>query len=52
MKKFIEFIAKQLVDNPDKVSVEETIPDEHTIALNLKVDKTIWEKLLESRAEM
>ena len=39
MKEFIEFIAKQLVDNPDKVSVEETTPDEHTIELNLKVDK-------------
>ncbi len=40
MKEFIEFIAKQLVDNPDKVSVEETTPDEHTIELNLKVDKS------------
>jgi predicted RNA-binding protein YlqC (UPF0109 family) len=40
MKEFIEFIAKQLVDNPDKVSVEETTPDEHTIQLNLKVDKS------------
>ncbi len=51
MKKFIEFIAKQLVDNPDEIRGEETTPDEHTIALNPKVDKTIWEKLLESRAE-
>jgi len=40
MKEFIEFIAKQLVDNPDKVSVEETTPDEPTIELNLKVDKS------------
>ncbi len=40
MKEFIEFIAKQLVDNPDKVSVEETTSDEHTIELNLKVDKS------------
>ena len=40
MKEFIEFIAKQLVDNPDKVSVEETTPDEHTIEINLKVDKS------------
>jgi len=40
MKEFIEFIVKQLVDNPDKVSVEETTPDEHTIELNLKVDKS------------
>jgi predicted RNA-binding protein YlqC (UPF0109 family) len=40
MKEFIEYIAKQLVDKPDKVSVEETIPDEHTIEINLKVDNT------------
>jgi predicted RNA-binding protein YlqC (UPF0109 family) len=39
MKEFIEYIAKQLVDNPDKVSVEETTPDEHTIELSLKVDE-------------
>ena len=40
MKEFIEFIAKQLVDKPDSVIVEETTPDEHTIELNLKVDKS------------
>jgi predicted RNA-binding protein YlqC (UPF0109 family) len=40
MKEFIEFIAKRLVNNPDKVSVEETSLDEHTIELNLKVDKS------------
>ncbi|MCW8804289.1 MAG: KH domain-containing protein [Ignavibacteriaceae bacterium] len=40
MKEFIEYIAKKLVDKPDKVSVEETIPDEHTIEINLKVDKS------------
>ncbi len=39
MKEFIEFIAKQLVDNPDKVSVDEITPDEHTIELTLKVDE-------------
>jgi len=38
MKEFIEFIAKQLVDEPEKVIVEETTPDEQTIALTLKVD--------------
>ncbi len=38
MKEFIEFIAKQLVDEPEKVIVEETAPDEQTIALTLKVD--------------
>ncbi len=46
MKEFIEFIAKQLVDNPDKVSVEETTPDEHTIELNLKVDKNDLGKVI------
>jgi predicted RNA-binding protein YlqC (UPF0109 family) len=40
MKEFIEFIVKQLVDNPEMVSVDETTPDEHTIELNLKVDKS------------
>ena len=40
MKEFVEFIAKQLVDNPDKVIVEETTPDEHTIKIDLKVDKS------------
>ncbi len=40
MKEFIEYIAKQLVDHPDKVIVEETTPDENTIELTLKVDKT------------
>jgi len=40
MKEFIEFIAKQLVDNPDNVSVEESTPDEHTIVLKLKVDNS------------
>jgi predicted RNA-binding protein YlqC (UPF0109 family) len=40
MKEFIENIAKQLVDHPDEVIVEETTPDENTIELTLKVDKT------------
>jgi predicted RNA-binding protein YlqC (UPF0109 family) len=39
MKEFIEYIAKHLVDKPDKVRVEEIIRDEHTIEINLKVDK-------------
>ena len=40
MKEFIEYIAKQLVDHPDKVIVEENTPDKNTIELILKVDKT------------
>ena len=46
MKEFIEYIAKQLVDNPDKVSVEETTPDEHTIEINLKVDESDLGKVI------
>ena len=40
MKEFVEFLVKHIVDNPDKVVVEETTPDEHTIQYNLKVDKS------------
>lgn len=39
MKEFIEYIAKQLVDKPENVIVEETNPDENTIAFTLKADK-------------
>jgi uncharacterized protein len=39
MKEFIHYIAKQLVDKPDNVIVEETNVDENTIAVTLKVDK-------------
>jgi predicted RNA-binding protein YlqC (UPF0109 family) len=37
MKAFIEFIVKQLVDNPDKVIVEETNTDENTMELKIEV---------------
>ena len=46
MKEFIEFIAKRLVDKPDNVIVEETTPDERTIELTLKVDKSDIEKVI------
>jgi predicted RNA-binding protein YlqC (UPF0109 family) len=46
MKEFIEFIAKRLVDNPDKVIVEETTLDEHIIEFNLKVDKNDMGKVI------
>ena len=39
MKEFIEHIAKQLVDKPENVIVEQTNPDENTIAFTLKADK-------------
>ncbi len=37
MKEFIEFIAKHLVDNPDSVVIEESVPNDKTIELDLKV---------------
>jgi len=40
MKEFIEYIAKQLVDKPESVVVEESDLDEQTIALTLKVDES------------
>jgi predicted RNA-binding protein YlqC (UPF0109 family) len=39
MKEFIEYIAKKLVDKPENIIVEETIPDQTTIAYTLKADK-------------
>ena len=39
MKEFIEYIAKQLVDKPEKIVVEETETEENTIALTIKADK-------------
>lgn len=38
MKEFVEFIAKQLVDNPDGVVVEEKLAEEKKIVLSLKVE--------------
>ncbi|HEX9251255.1 MAG TPA: KH domain-containing protein [Ignavibacteriaceae bacterium] len=38
MKEFVEFIAKQLVDNPDGVVVEEKLAEEKKVVLSLKVD--------------
>ena len=37
MKEFIECIAKHLVDNPEKVEVEEKTPEENKVVLSLKV---------------
>ena len=37
MKEFVEFIAKHLVDSPDGVSIEESVPNENTVELALKV---------------
>lgn len=37
MKEFIEYIAKQLVDNPDGVHVEESVGEDKRVLLTLKV---------------
>ncbi|MCB0732088.1 MAG: KH domain-containing protein [Ignavibacteriae bacterium] len=37
MKEFVEFIAKHLVDSPDGVSIDESVPNENTVELVLKV---------------
>ncbi len=37
MKEFVEFIARRLVDSPDSVNIDETMPNDKTIELTLKV---------------
>ena len=39
MKEFIEYIAKQLVDNPEGVTIDEKVDDEKKILLSLKVSQ-------------
>lgn len=39
MKEFIEFMAKNLVDQPDKVAVESKQPEENKLVYTLKVAK-------------
>jgi len=39
MKAFLELIIKQLVDNPTKIKIQESIPRENTIELILEVDR-------------
>lgn len=39
MKEFIEYIAKQLVDNPDGVVIDEKVDEEKKILLALKVSQ-------------
>jgi len=33
MKEFVEFIVKQLVDKPEKVKIEQSMPNQNTIEL-------------------
>lgn len=37
MKEFVEFIAKHLVDSPEGVKIEESVPNENNVELLLKV---------------
>ena len=37
MKEFVEYIAKQLVDSPEGVVVEEKLTEEKKVILSLKV---------------
>jgi predicted RNA-binding protein YlqC (UPF0109 family) len=39
MKEFIEYIAKQLVDKPEKIVVKETKAEENTIMISIKADR-------------
>jgi uncharacterized protein len=45
MKEFIEFIAKNLVDDPDSVRVDETLED-NKVTLKLHVAKTDLGKVI------
>ncbi len=45
MKDLVESIAKQLVDNPDKVEVK-LIESEHTSVIELRVDKEDMGKVI------
>jgi len=40
MKEFVEFIVKQLVDKPEKVKVDETIPNQYTIEIKMEVEQS------------
>lgn len=40
MKEFIEYIAKQLVDNPDGVAIDEKVDEDKKVLLSLKVSQS------------
>ena len=46
MKELVEVIAKALVDNPDQVTVTETVEDDGTIVLALSVAKEDMGKVI------
>lgn len=46
MKEFIEYIAKQLVDNPESVIVEERIDEDKRLLLSLRVSQSDTGKVI------
>ena len=46
MKEIIESIVKKIVDKPEKVSVEESKPNDHTMEFKIKVDKSDLGKVI------
>jgi predicted RNA-binding protein YlqC (UPF0109 family) len=40
MKEFIEYIAKQLVDNPESVVVDEKIDEDNKLLLSIRVGQS------------
>ncbi|MGR3973595.1 MAG: KH domain-containing protein [Candidatus Rhabdochlamydia sp.] len=45
MKEFVEYIVKNLVDNPDKVRINE-VGSSHTLIIELAVDKSDIGKII------
>lgn len=45
MKEFVEYIVKNLVDNPDQVSINE-VGSAHTLILELSVEKSDIGKII------
>jgi len=40
MKEFIEYIAKQLVDNPDSVVIDEKVDEDNRLLLSIRVSQS------------
>jgi predicted RNA-binding protein YlqC (UPF0109 family) len=46
MKEFIEYIAKQLVDNPEGVRIDEKVDEDKRILLSLRVSQSDTGKVI------
>jgi len=46
MKEFIEYIAKQLVDSPESVVVDETIDEEKRLLISIRVSQSDTGKVI------